>query len=248
MKKEIFTVIISLIAIAISIIIIILTIFLFNTSEGIANRLTLEGYIGIMAGFMGICSTFIVGLQIYNSVETKRVIDEEKRSWANEKAAMLSAKRYLELELSKIRKELEFDKFQRESTENRIKSDLLRAQGMTFLRSQPLTSFIFLHKFLVSQLKESESLGILDALDCIGQLADAFPRLGRADADTSLYISKDEMNEFEKLGYNSIKQYKSAALIETRYKNLYKRIFDSYIKLKPAIENYLLTEELIKDK
>lgn len=40
-----------------------------------------DTFVGVMAGFMGACATIIVGFQIFNSIETKRDINELKESY-----------------------------------------------------------------------------------------------------------------------------------------------------------------------
>ncbi len=61
---------VALLSLAISVIALIITFLRIDVT--ISN----DTFIGIIASFIGICATIIVGAQIYNSVEAKRLMDD----------------------------------------------------------------------------------------------------------------------------------------------------------------------------
>lgn len=44
-------------------------------------QITDDSFIGIMAGFVGACATILVGVQIYNSIETRNSINKLNESF-----------------------------------------------------------------------------------------------------------------------------------------------------------------------
>ena len=94
---------------------------------------TNDTFVGIMAGFMGACATILVGVQIYNSIETSRKIKN------------------IDNLQTKIGKDIDFLKNEKERIEHYINYRTLISLGVATIKERP----IFALKKYLSALKEA---------------------------------------------------------------------------------------------
>lgn len=137
---------------------------------------TNDSFVGIMAGFMGACATILVGVQIYNSIDTRNSINKLNESF-EKKIQELDIeyhqrlgdiqilKNKLQDENSELNKKLEQAKEERISNENMMQSYMHRVKGITLEKSQPFTAIILFYQGLVCSLKSKDIKTIHRALE-----------------------------------------------------------------------------------
>ena len=120
---------------------------------------TNDTFVGIMAGFIGICATLIVGTQIYNSIDTRNTINELNKSFEEKVKALeqsidsqLRDSRVLQNELNydlaNTKKEFERAKEERKRSELMIDAGIAQCHGLSLSEKQPITSInSFYHAF-----------------------------------------------------------------------------------------------------
>lgn len=164
---------------------------------------TNDTFVGIMAGFMGACATIIVGVQIFNSIETKREISELKKSY--------------EIKISNIEKvqeqlkeELKASKNTREYGENFTKYGVNFAIASSNETTDPIYSFNMYHKALIAALNIQDAKFINKCLYQLDRVADI--------------LSKDNISLPEYLKKNcsitKLKGYKEFPLFKEDYQNI----------------------------
>lgn len=95
---------------------------------------TNDTFVGIMAGFMGVCTTILVGSQIYNQIENKKQIEKT-------------------IKLQDIlNKELKESKSQWMKSEKRIEALLKYTHGIALYDENPIYTFEYLYSALKSAL------------------------------------------------------------------------------------------------
>ncbi|MBU3834752.1 MAG: hypothetical protein H9949_03255 [Candidatus Phocaeicola merdigallinarum] len=160
---------------------------------------TNDSFVGIMAGFMGACATILVGVQIYNSIETSRKIKNID---------------YLQ---TKIGKDIDFLKNEKERIEHYINYRTLISLGVATIKERP----IFALKKYLSALKEA--LYLNDA-QCINRVLLNIENFCNRSKNTNPFtISKDS---FDANSYppEKLQKFQSYPLIEKRYKTCYNNI------------------------
>lgn len=167
--------------------------------------ITNNTFVGIMAGFMGACATIIVGVQIYNSIETSRKIKE------------------LENLQHKINSDIEFLKEEREKSIHNTRYGLNHALGISCSMSG--NKFFAFDAFFIA-LKESlildNTLYINSVLGNIEALCE------RMKIKPEITLSK--VFNIEKYNPDNLKDYNSFKLIESRYVECYRIAKDTYEK------------------
>lgn len=134
MKKENYSITISIIAIAISAV----TIALLSIHSAKLSYVSLETFIGVIAAFIGICTTFIIAYQIINTIEIKSKIRE----------------------LDHLKTEIETDKKKLELLENETQEIVLKIIAELHLRDGQmgaLMSFKTGHEVLIYALKANRN-------------------------------------------------------------------------------------------
>lgn len=192
---------------------------------------TNDSFVGIMAGFMGACATILVGVQIYNSIDTRNSINKLNESIEakikelesnyhkrKEESQVLNDK--LQHEISNLNKDLEQAKEERILNENKIQSYILRVKGMTLESLQPFTAIIVFFQALEYSLKSKDIKTIHNTLEdldtCVTRIKD------REYIDT---IHSDKLNIIKP---SNLAQYEIYPLIEEKYTAIYNEV----IKIK----------------
>lgn len=192
---------------------------------------TNDSFVGIMAGFMGACATILVGVQIYNSIDTRNSINKLNESF-EKKIQELDIeyhqrlgdiqilKNKLQDENSELNKKLEQAKEERISNENMMQSYMHRVKGITLEKSQPFTAIILFYQGLVCSLKSKDIKTIHRALEDLETCVERIKK--RESIDT---IHSDNLDIIKP---SNLSQYDIYPLIEEKYTSLYNEV----IKIK----------------
>ena len=194
---------------------------------------TNDSFVGIMAGFMGACATILVGVQIYNSIDTRNSINklnekiEEKiQKLNNEYHKRLGdtqiLKNRLQLDISELKKELAEFKEERLLSEKQIEYNTSRANGLAFVSIQPFTSYMNFYKSLIIALEMNDSQLISSAIHNMSALC----RIIQSKIDKKEDINTRFMNKIKETDFNSIKKYPSSSLIQKEYNETYYKMLN----------------------
>lgn len=188
---------------------------------------TNDTFVGIMAGFMGACATILVGVQIYNSIDTRNSINKLNESF-EEKIKRLDTeyhqrlgdiqilKNKLQKENSELNKRLEQAKEERIANENMMQSYIHRVKGITLEKSQPFTAIIVFYQGLDCALKSQNIKTIHKALEDLETCVERIKK--RVITNT---IHSDNLDIIKP---SNLSQYDIYPLIEEKYTTLYNEI------------------------
>lgn len=117
--------------------------------------ITSNDYSSIIVGLMGICATFLVGFQIYSSIDTKNTINKLNESFKEqiEKTQFVFDDRIRDVKVLHNRLKIEFDEI--EKIQKKLENDISNAQlqinlhhcnirivqGIAINENQPLSAF-----------------------------------------------------------------------------------------------------------
>lgn len=162
---------------------------------------TNDTFVGIMAGFMGACATILVGVQIYNSIETSRKIKD------------------IDNLQTKIEKDIDFLKNEKERLEHYTNYKTLISLGVATSKERP----IFALKKYLSALKEALYLNDAQCINRVLLNIENFCK--RAKEINPFTINKDsfDVNSYPP---EKLQKFQSYPLIENRYKKCYNIIIE----------------------
>ncbi|MCZ8373101.1 hypothetical protein O6P32_10345 [Phocaeicola sp. KGMB11183] len=191
--------------------------------------MTNDTFVGIMAGFMGACATILVGVQIYNSIDTRNSINKLNESFeerikrlAMEYHQRLEDIQILENELQKenseLNKRLEQAKEERISNENMMQSYIHRVKGITLEKLQPFTAIILFYQGLDCSLKSKDIKTIHRALEDLETCVERIKN--------RVHIDTIHSNELDIISPSNLSQYDIYPLIEEKYTTLYNEIIE----------------------
>lgn len=194
---------------------------------------TNDSFVGIMAGFMGACATILVGVQIYNSIDTRNSINklnekiEEKIQELNNEYHKRSGdtqilSNRLQLDISDLKKELSEFKEERLLSEKQIEYDTSRANGLAFVSIQPFTSYLNFYSSLIIALEMNDSKLISSAIHNMSALC----RIIQSKIDKKEEINTRFINKIKETNFNSIKKYPSSSLIQKEYNETYYKMLN----------------------
>lgn len=193
MKKQS---IISWIALALSIIACIITLLRVNVT--VAN----DSFISMIAGFMGVCATLLVGSQIYNSIETSRRIKE------------------LDDKLKQTQDTLTEAKKDSERFEHYTRYRLYLQVGMSMGHTEPVFAFTELFYALKEALRINDSLytkRVLSEIDIVCRRIIKKPP----------FKPSSKFN-YERYSPENLKKYDLFPLIKDKYQIYYDSIVNLY--------------------
>lgn len=180
-----------------------------------------------MAGFMGACATILVGVQIYNSIDTRNSINKLNESF-EEKIKRLDIeyhqrlgdiqilKNKLQKENSELTQRLEQAKEERISNENMMQSYIHRVKGITLEKSQPFTAIIVFYQGLDCALKSQNIKAIHKALE---DLETCVERIKKREIIDTVHSDKLDI-----IKPSNLSQYDIYPLIKEKYTTLYNDI------------------------
>ena len=174
---------------------------------------TNDTFIGVLASFIGVCTTIIVGLQIYNSIDTRNKIQSIENECQIKFASLESMHKQLEIELKKSRQE-------REKSKVEIKRSICRAKAISLTEIQPFTAFISFVQSLHCSLELDDanliSLAIKDLQALNGRIEKKISDSAIMDISHSEKIKEIKLDNFNQ--YHSFPLITSA-IAEILHKN-----------------------------
>lgn len=188
---------------------------------------TNDSFVGIMAGFMGACATILVGVQIYNSIDTRNSINKLNESF-EEKIKEVESNDHrhigeiqtlynkLQYDLTELNKKLEQAKEERIANENIIQSYIHRVKGITLEKSQPFTAIIVFYQGLDCSLKSKDINAIHKALEDLETCVERIKK--------RVIINTIHSNKLDIIKPSNLSQYDIYPLIEEKYTTLYNEI------------------------
>lgn len=205
--------IISWIALALSIIACIIT------WARIDIYFTNDTFVGIMASFIGVCATILVGVQIYNSIDTKNTINKLEESFCSKIKEIdtdyNNRVKQLNTIINKLQYELENIKKDKKSNELKMQSYIYRTHGISLIEFQPLTAFEYLYKSLELALQNDD---IQDTTKTIQDFEAITKRISKKEltpTNTSHTILMKDMHP------SKLENYKLYPLIKQKYTEIY---------------------------
>ena len=205
---------------------------------------TNDSFVGIMAGFMGACATILVGVQIYNSIDTRNSINKLNESFEKKIKEVESndhkrigeiqiLNNQLQYDITELNKKIEQDKKEREEKEKMTEYYIDRARAIAFIPTQPFSSYANLHKCLIDALQMKNEKLISNTLTNINTLVLIIEKkINKGEALNCSLIDK-----VKNLGFETIKEYPSAFLIKKEYTDIHNKIVKIINSLQPNPNN-----------
>lgn len=205
---------------------------------------TNDTFVGIMAGFMGACATILVGVQIYNSIDTRNSINKLNESFEKKIKEVESndhkrigeiqiLNNQLQYDITELNKKIEQDKEEREEKEKMTEYYIDRARAIAFIPTQPFSSYANLHKCLIDALQMKNEKLISNTLTNINTLVLIIEKkINKGEALNCSLIDK-----VKNLGFETIKEYPSAFLIKKEYTDIHNKIVKIINSLQPNPNN-----------
>lgn len=190
---------------------------------------TNDSFVGIMAGFMGACATILVGVQIYNSIDTRNSINKLNESF-EEKIEQINTtndqrmrelnvlNNKAQLEIKELYKKIEATNKEHAKNENIMQAYINRAYGFSLAETQPFTACKAMHKGLIKALENNNievTKSLLDDLKVISNRMSIKATKDIADAD---------YENLEKLSPDTLKSFPLYSLIEEEYNDIFKKL------------------------
>lgn len=192
---------------------------------------TNDSFVGIMAGFMGACATILVGVQIYNSIDTRNSINKLNESFEDKikeinsnyhkhtrELQVLNNK--LQFDISELNKKIEEDKKERVENEKMTEYYIDRARAIAFVSTQPFSSYANLHKCLIDALEMKKEKLISNTLTNLNTLVLIIEKKVKKGEKLNCSL----IDKVKKLDFGTIKEYPSAVLIEKEYTDIHNNI------------------------
>lgn len=170
---------------------------------------TNDTFVGVMAGFMGACATIIVGFQIFNSIETKRDINELKESYKIKIS-----------DIEKVQKELENQIKDSKIKELTIESFAYQAYAITIYQEQPFTAYSVFYTALKLVLESNKNGYISTAINNHTALSNRIPQIEYKK------INKIGIDDVKTINLEELKIYQSYDLVKIEIIENHKKIID----------------------
>lgn len=111
---------------------------------------TNDTFVGVLASFIGVCVTLIVGLQIYNSIDTRNKIKSLNDEYKSKFASLEEIQKQISSELEQSREE-------RKRCEIEMKRSICRVKSISLSEIQPFTAFISMVQSLHHSLELADA-------------------------------------------------------------------------------------------
>lgn len=209
--------------------------------------ITSNDYSSIIVGLMGICATFLVGFQIYNSIDTKNTIDKINESFNEqiEKTKITFDNRIREInalhnrlkkdidEVAKTQKKLE-ENISNAQQQNYLQHFNIRlVQGITLADKQPLSSLLSFYSAMKYALLSNDykSIELLNInLDRIYNVLKGYD-----NDELKVIIENDDeetINRLLKIDFNNMPQSGTYFEIQDRFEFIIKSMVDKINQIK----------------
>lgn len=198
-----------------------------------------DTFVGLMAGFMGACATILVGVQIYNSIDTRNKIETINKTF-DEKIDKLNSNYDLRIrdinvlnnnlsyELETLKKELQQAKVERETNEKKMEISVVQTRALAFVSTQPLSSFANFYKCLCFYLEKNDAEKTRSILKNMASLVNIIDNNYKKGIKLNIKLE----NHIRRLNYESIKKYPIAELIKEKYIDIHNKLIDIIQKQK----------------
>lgn len=201
---------------------------------------TNDTFVGIMAGFMGACATILVGVQIYNSIDTRNSmnklnesfeekIKEVESNYHKRIGEIQTLNNQLQYDLTELNKKLEQAKEERIANEKITEYYIDRARAIAFVSIQPFSSYVNLHKCLKDVLEMKNPKYISSVLKSMSAVISILERNVKYKKEINLA----HMNKSKKLDFNTIKEYPLSNLIKDEYTQCHERLLKVIESIQP---------------
>lgn len=191
---------------------------------------TNDSFIGIMAGFMGACATILVGVQIYNSIDTRNSINKLNESFEGKIKELNSNYHKRMGGLQELSNKLQYDikqtKEEQTRNNNIIQAYINRAYGISLSEIQPFTACIVFHKGLIKALENND----IEATDAL--LSDMGVISSKLSIKNINSINKVHYELLDTINPNTLKDFSIYPLISQKYNE----IFENLQKIKKQID------------
>lgn len=194
---------------------------------------TNDSFVGIMAGFMGTCATILVGVQIYNSIDTRNSINKLKEKIEqqikelnsdnnNRLADIKILNNKLQYDLAELKKELQQAKDDRILSEKEIRYNTVMATGLAFISIQPFKSYANFYICLKIALEINKhkliSTAIHNMSSLISTINDSIKRKEQ--------INTNYMDKIKGMNFKTIEKYELSKLIEKEYNEIHDKMLN----------------------
>lgn len=177
-------------------------------------QITDDSFIGIMASFIGVIATILVGVQIFNSIETKQSIKELEKLH----------KKHIQ-EMNDNMREIE----------NRLSCSIIVTQVSSIFDSQPIAALIYLHKGLEYALELEDKVLVENFFS---DLKESYTVISKnIDINGNNYI---ELMSKEK--EETIKEFKRLSIKKHIQNEIYEDIKEEYEQIIPTIKSTIITK------
>lgn len=179
-----------------------------------------DTYVGIMAGFMGVCATILVGAQIFNSIDTKNSINEINESFDNKINKLNTDYKLRITNIDEIQKDL-LKKLQDVNIESeklftQMEGSIFLTTGLTFHDKYPLRAY---KNYILGIDRYLKSEDIDNTNVCLHNIKDLIQNINPELVSKELFETEQipQMIEY-------IKQNPKYATIKILFEELYKEI------------------------
>lgn len=202
---------------------------------------TNDSFVGIMAGFMGACATILVGVQIYNSIDTRNSINKLNESFEEkiEQINTTNDQRMRELnvlnnkaqfEIKELYKKIEETNKEQAKNENIMQAYINRAYGFSLADTQPFTACMAVHKGLIKALENNDiefTKSLLNDLDVISNRM-SIKHIKKEQYRDIETISEADYEKLEEISPDTLKSFQLYPLISEKYNEIFKNL--QYLK------------------
>lgn len=168
---------------------------------------TNDSFVGIMAGFMGACATILVGVQIYNSIDTRNSINKMNELF-NSKIETINNLQ------TNINKDIEYLKEERERSDHFTMYGVEFAIGISNMNNDPIGSFNIYFDALLDAMILNNPTYIDNVLFQLEVVRDVI--ISKNITLKNKSISKEKIKQ--------IKQYRNSPLILKRLNSILKSL------------------------
>lgn len=198
---------------------------------------TNDTFVGLMAGFMGACATILIGVQIYNSIDTRNSIKEINKSFEGKikqlnisfDERMRESKvnqNILEYELRKTNKEIINNKEERKISDLIIEAKTKEIYGISIYQDQPFTAYSSFFTALKLYLEAGNNIKTKSFLSNMEAL------VSRIKSMEKQKIKRTDCENVKLIQLSELEKHEIYPLIEKRITTIHNEIINIINSLK----------------
>lgn len=194
---------------------------------------TNDTFVGLMTGFIGTCTTIIVGFQIFSYIDSNKRIKELNKSF-EEKIEKLNTTfdekmRNSKVLQNKLKYDLEKNEKERKRLELLMHAGVSHCYGLSLWNKQPFTAYDSIFNSICWAVEAYDTDIINNYLDNIIALTEIIEDLPIESIETT------SMDTVEKLNFDILNQFP-----------IYSLIYDKCMQAQISIQKYISEVEKIK--